>query len=112
MEEYFEVGMPVWAIIRAEVRQGEVIGIEPEHEGTFGSVIAKFDNETWRYNGNGRGLFSHDTGLFQKSFKLPKNEPLYEFRVGDRVKCKINGLGEVLRFDSDSVRPMLVSFNK
>lgn len=113
MEKYFEVGMPVWAIIRAEVRQGEVIGIELEHEGTFGSVIAKFDEETWRYNRDGRSLFKGMTGLFQKSFKLPKNEPLCDnLAVGDRVKCLIYGYGTVRDIYPKRAKPLLVLFDR
>lgn len=109
--QYFKEGQTAWWLKQGQLIEGIIYNnISNRLYPFFFNPLNDVEVATFTYDGR-----INSTGsvcLFQKHFPIPQNVPLTDgFQVGDRVKCKVRGIGTVKYIETDARYPVKVEFD-
>ncbi len=113
--KYFKEGQTAWWLSSGKLIEGTLSVNEGNDIFPFVFNPNSIDEDishilTITYDG--RMFQKSGVVIFQKPFPIPQNVPITDdFQVGDRVKCKIRGLGNVKYIKTDVRYPVIVEFD-
>lgn len=110
--QYFKEGQTAYRLMDGEFMEGIIL-----YKNNLSTFPILFESKDGTYTAfftyDGRVNTNGSVCLFQKPFHIPQNIPLAdEFQVGDRVKCKIHGFGNVVNIEAKDNYSVKVKFDK